>query len=814
MFPYGFFAGRASAPMDPLTTPPGKFIEAASHIPNDWTESELAALRAVDRSKGEAGLYRLSRLIAIEWATETRKSGPTRPEVLAIVCGFLANPDEPHTFDVARFAVTAALRRHYGISYTAESLVAFKQSYERVRQHFGNARLPLPFREMATEDCLLVDILCMNRFFRRSLSPQCFEEFYQSYEYPFGIRPDNPARGRGAGNDPVLALDIPDFSTIINLTFTQPSGIPGLDDITGGLLGPIVEAEKIASGRPRLSGGLVTLVAGPPGSGKTTICLTIAARMAEMGADVRYVTVEETRPTLRGKLELVPRLSDWLLPQGGMQEERLVGEVAPRLSILELGEQFRTLRDIVAHLEKDFRTLDTAALFASQSERFRLRMVFPRVVVVDSLTALLEVLRTNEVRQGRGSEDNVGVRRELSAQLNRLRDLGVCVFLIGSSRDHEDESLAYLVDNVFLLGFDAHESVRHPVRFLDLEKTRLQASSRGRHVLHLAGSAGCSVRPGLHSVLERLSRQPALPPDPNAGATFGIFAAQMDLPFEDLQPIAHIKIRSRAHTLVYGHGSTGKARFALALATAERKAFSVQSDQGGATAPGDDKQQAATPTAARVLIVSFLYDRQYYDEMSRQLADHRARAGGLDNSPLEVVVLSFYPGMITPESVVAAVDDALRSAELSGSPFSSAIVDGVHNIMMQFPLLDHEPLLWPALYRLLRTKGLDTVTTFTFFEMTHDKEEPANRFRRGVRMAMPQGSAGYGALAGSRLAVSQELYYHLLVSSCDYTFRVERSGPSGIKVSLITDVDPTSHRGEFGWDPTSFRMSLLPDDGA
>ena len=61
-----------------------------------------------------------------------------------------------------------------------------------------------------------------------------------------------------------------------------PSGVPGLDEILSG-------------GMP---GGAISLISGPPGSGKTTIALQILLNAAQQGEVCLFVSNTETEEQL------------------------------------------------------------------------------------------------------------------------------------------------------------------------------------------------------------------------------------------------------------------------------------------------------------------------------------------------------------------------------------------------------------------------------------------------------------------------------------------------------------------------------------
>ena len=126
-------------------------------------------------------------------------------------------------------------------------------------------------------------------------------------------------------------------------------------------------------------------------------------------------------------------------------------------------------------------------------------------------------------------------------------------------------------------------------------------------------------------------------------------------------------------------------------------------------------------------------------------------------------------------------------------------------MLMQFPLLQEEALLWPTLFRLFWSEGIETVSTFTFFRRDHVS---VHGDRNGPTEILSEGLA-------SR---DEEMLFHLLVSSCDHVFVAERPlvsssrpgrGPD-IKVRIVTS--PTHQRGaiqEVGWDPGSMLFTSL-----
>jgi hypothetical protein len=203
----------------------------------------------------------------------------------------------------------------------------------------------------------------------------------------------------------------------------------------------------------------------------------------------------------------------------------------------------------------------------------------------------------------------------------------------------------------------------------------------------------------------------------------------------------------------------------------------------------------------RLLVVSFLYDSAYYERIAREYAVKRFRFR-VDMSP-HIKVLEFYPGFVDPETLVARVRRKLQEARLEGRPYTVVILDGIHNIVVQFPLLEREPLLWPTLFRVFRVEGIDAISTFTFFKMA-GLEELSFASRKGTTEAR---------VNDEMVTVSQELFFHLLVGNCDYVLVAERPGTGArlvdsryIQISVVNSIDDIDGRvSSRFWDPATYR---------
>ena len=201
---------------------------------------------------------------------------------------------------------------------------------------------------------------------------------------------------------------------------------------------------------------------------------------------------------------------------------------------------------------------------------------------------------------------------------------------------------------------------------------------------------------------------------------------------------------------------------------------------------------------ARVLVISFLYGAEYYEEIAASVLRERYRKNRNNIPELlsrHLAVSHFYAGYIDADTLVGRVRNQLQVARLEGSPYTGVVVDGVQNILMQFPLLEADRLLWSVLFRLFWAESIETVSTFTFFK------------RDSIS------TAGRSQAPGAPM-LGEEALYHLLVSSCDHVFVVERPGSDGgtdgdakVRIRLVSS---PRHRSqlvpEVGWDPVRTRF--------
>lgn len=717
------------------------------------------------RARASSWEKRLASLVVQDWSMSGSRSA-RQPDVLSLTISLLSSPSEPHTREIVRYAIVLAIRSLYRVENEPQSLADLLHSYSDLAPRVQGQQRRRQRRAPPLAESFLLDLLCMEGFLYRALLRQNWTSYCESFkQHPLGVDRGSrhfPERGKL----PEIHGSIPDFATILNLSFNQPTGIPGLDDITGGFM------PTMAEGRGVRTGGIVTLLAGAPGTGKTTLAMSLASRMAELGSQVVYLSAEERRVSLSAKqISVVEsnRLSRSLWPDATL-------ETLEANFRIEEDTCLRSLRQIADQIGSELSESVRSPLGEGDAE-----LGFPYVVVIDSITVLTSSEPDGHPTFGREREPQATNRQDLASVLNELRRSGACVILIGERTHMHDHNLAYLVDNVLLLELEEEPTSRHPVRLLSVEKTRLQASYRGRHVFHLSRRYGPSISPSLHAVLKIVSKG-HLRLDPHRNVRLVLWSSadrQRVLP--GLAPYEgrpeQISVRAGSHSLIYGWGSSGKAKLALGLALKEPTQIAL--DGGG-----------RSHSQNRTLIVSFLYDEDYYHRIVLGLGSRRSRL-----NPREcLVVLPLYPGYLDPETLIERVRRSLRTAQNEGRPFQSVVIDGIHNMLLQFPLLARETLLWPTLFRLLQSEGVTVISTFTFFHISRPLDAPNSK---AEELSMVPSEA-------------ERMFHHLLVSNCDYTFLVaplSKLASDGVSIIRTSSSDGLGkERDHFFWDGSEFHL--------
>lgn len=498
---------------------------------------------------------------------------------------------------------------------------------------------------------------------------------------------------------------LPPYSEIFNQMVGIPVAIRGFYTIFQGAL------------KTSADGSLVINLTGAPGTGKTSCALAIAATLSSLGTTCYYMSSEENPEDLNVRISsLIPEyikstslhnksLDSWFFPKKidltGVDTESFIER-----NILRIKELISEAKSSIS--DKDIPT------------------VCPLVVVIDSITGLLDDEASNSYKN-------------LEDFVSACRELGVLVILLSGVELHHANKLDYLVDTVIALMLkDTDKVTTKPRRILELLKSRQQSSRPGAHLFHIEGKKGFRVSPQLPSQMDKRQNERRYLPDPNSIIHAFNICNEKETTIVSKKPqYKNLDIYESSQLLLHGEGSSGKAALGLKIL-----GMPVIRDHHLPEAP------------SRILVVSFLYPDEYYRKLLYSLNSLRKRIYNNLNANPELDCICFHPGFLTPEDFLGKVSRALEIAQLEGSPYTGILLDGLHNVFLQFPVLQESTMVWPMLYSFLSRNPVTTISTFTTFEVESDSSP-----RYDVRE--------------SAYNTKGEPFLHALVQASDFKIRIE-----------------------------------------
>lgn len=492
---------------------------------------------------------------------------------------------------------------------------------------------------------------------------------------------------------------LPELGEIVNELWGAPIAIRGADTLFRGGL-------KFSTRR-----GLVLALHGGPGSGKTSLALAIGAQLASIGAETLFLTAEELAEDLQ------------------MRVEDIVPDEYRRLSFFPKShEQWLTINYFKFIPQQADRILDglenSLVALKSQLEAepphddsFRIPKPCRAVIVLDGIHGLFSALSST-----RSDDGAAGQLIRLRSFIEKCRDLRALVVLTTGVDWAGDAALDYQVDVAIRLTHEAaSEYGKKPDRRLLLSKARNQLCAVGTHTFQLAGTKGVRLSPQINYQLDRRAMWKSRLPDTDV--VKGVFKSAWN--FSDkgqlvagddtkLPPGATfgacnggINIYRGSNIFLNGRGSGGKAALALKIALS----------------PSYSGSKATSMIEARekILVVSFLYPETYYRNIFKLLLIRRQQEYGIPQTAFrpQHKVIHLYPGYLMPNDLFNKIEWELDAAEMHGVPYTSIVIDGIHNVFLQFPEIEKYSLLWAQLYSSLRSRPITIITTHTTLMVPH-----------------------------------------------------------------------------------------------
>jgi len=267
--------------------------------------------------------------------------------------------------------------------------------------------------------------------------------------------------------------------------------------------------------------------------------------------------------------------------------------------------------------------------------------------------------------------------------------------------------------------------------------------------------------------------------------------------------IHYLKIFPHSQILIHGQGSSGKAGLALKILSTPSinriKEFNKFSDKKDY----DFIEQQLTDTDFRnsyyqkkILIISFLYPKEYYEELISGKVVYALKRVNKTISPPKSRSLAFFPGYLTSEDFVNKIVRALDEAILEGEPFTGVMLDGLHNVFLQFKNLQDNDMVWPLLYGILSKYKVTVVSTFTNFRINNQIDSDFGSLMIEDQKLMQKG---------------QTPLLHSMVKACDFYISldeiIEGNMDRSYQIHIHSAMDQTPPKNPLVWDRISLSIT-------
>lgn len=550
--------------------------------------------------------------------------------------------------------------------------------------------------------------------------------------------------------------DFPEPGAIFNQVFGFPIPMKGADVVFFGGL------------KPSANGGLVISVSGGAGAGKTSFALGLANAYSGFGTPCFYISLEEEisdikrrltslRPHAQNRLSFCPKKNDWF------SGEKIEGTVS-------IEDFTKDILSVAERLEK-----------INSGTDLIIPRVCPYIIVIDN---------TMELAEANG--DRIEYKK-IEAFIETCRKLNSIVILLNPESVPEKLKIDYLIDiGVKLVHKYVDNEDEKPVRVFHLFKTRHQLSRQGSHIFHMSGPEGFRISPQIPSQIDRKERIRRNLSDQNRVIhTFNYLNDHRGekgvATIDELKKISgennlnrgrelFINLFPRTQILIHGYGSAGKAGLALKILLTPPVERGVRLADLGREKFEHQKYQR------KVLIISFLYPEQYYEELvaikkAKGLQGIISGVYGTDLPDPIIDYLVLYPGYLGPQDFLNKLTRKMDEADLRGEPFTGVLIDGLHNVFLQFEKLQDSSMVWPMFYSILSRYDVTVISTFTNFSLNDkliDSDQSKNQQVTqaiGDHMLMQKGMAPF---------------LHALVKASDFYFFMEQHPiASGAKKYLL-----------------------------
>jgi len=524
--------------------------------------------------------------------------------------------------------------------------------------------------------------------------------------------------------------ELPETGEIINQLYGVPIPIKGADTVFYGGL------------KPSASGGLVIGLSGQAGIGKTSFALALANSLSSLGLNCFFLSTEEDDKDIRKRLFSL---------QTSYEKELSFYRNPNKWFFSTTANQSIKEDDMLSIIENIRNSIFPDNQKVEDQDQCN------SVIVVDNLNDFVEGANIYKIKE----------------VVENFRNLKSIVILIGGEGVLEKLKMEYLID----IGINlTHEGIdkkgEKPLRLFNLYKTRHQLSRQGTHLFHMGGNEGFRLSPQIPSQMDRKEKvKRNLHDETQIIHTLNYINEDIDIEYlpnlRDNLSINKVKgnyfkLFPRTHILVHGYGSAGKAGFSLKLLLTPP----INNDK--LTSDLNKSIYSNSTNRRKILIISFLYPEKYYEDLIFDKVQLNKTVKkiypNLENPLIEYII--YYPGYISPEDFINKITRKLDKGIIEGQAFTGVLVDGLHNVFLQFIRLQENHMVWPLLYNLLARYDVTVVSTFTNFAM-NDRlyDDDPNSKNKIINQALPDHMLLQQGMAP---------FLHALVKASDYYFFLEQ----------------------------------------
>lgn len=543
--------------------------------------------------------------------------------------------------------------------------------------------------------------------------------------------------------------ELPSNSEIINLMFGIPVPISGMEIIFFGGL------------RKAASEGLVVSISGSHGTGKTSLALSWAMALSPVYTKCLYITLEEGHKELKERLlSIEPTHFDdmSIYHRFSLLDSENIENKTDWFWTFTPEPNINGKYELKSFSDNILKYLQNSMDEYKKNDEGKITIIpnsCPSLIVIDNMNMLLE--------------DNS--KHEIVDFIHTCRKLNALVLIISGERIPEMYNIDYLADVTIELSNRQLEVFEEkPIRVFTLRKTRHQLARTGSHLFHLSGDKGFRISPQIPSQLDK--RTPLRRNLPDEKCIINTLNLEKKLNHRittsEIYYRNNLALFSGSNILIHGSGSSGKAGFGIKLLMTPplEKGFiklSKQKCSWGKMIEG--KSFSNLKFKRKILVLSFLYPEEYYDELhiTIQKTIKIAYPGISFHKPK---VLAFYPGFLSAEDLINKITRELDTAYLMGEPYNGILLDGMHNVFLQFKKLQERDMIWPMLYNIFSRYDLTVVTTFTNFKI----DENIFDFSIGPDTSLMQ--------------KGQVPFLHALVKATDFYIRLEEVTPLNKKTKM------------------------------